>query len=262
MHRYSSGVVLAAALSVPALAGVTNTVGTGQATSADAVDAFGSSGAGSGSTQTRGGGGSSVLDADSASFALMMYGSKGTVRSINLGGHVSVQRGAGFADIGENRNGFQLSGGKGRVMAAWEEFVGATFNTITMVIKTSDGQDLFPSGLINIEDPAPVKEVFSLWAWNVGITDPVSWRGGVAGAPLLGAEYKLSADSGQTFIQTKQITNLASPWNGRDPGTTQALSGINVNYIQLTYRVGQVPAPGVVGLAGLCTLAAAHRRRR
>jgi hypothetical protein len=256
------GVLLAAWVSVPAFAGVTNSFGSGSSSLAGGGEATGS-GLGGGSNQARGGGGgSSVLDGDTASFSIMMYGSKGTVRSINLPGHTSVARGAGFADIGENRNGFVLGGGKGRVMAAWEEFVGASFNTITMVLKTSDGQDFFPSGLVNVEDPAPVKETFSLWAWNVGITDAVTWRNGIAAAPLLGAEYKLSTDGGQTFIASKQITNLTNPWNGRDPGTTQVSAGVNVNYIQLTYRVGPVPTPGALGLAGLCTLAAAHRRRR
>jgi len=246
-----------------ATAGITDPgQGSGSGASAGSTD-FYSNNSGGGSASTRAGGSSSVVAGDTASVSLQMFGSKGTVLSINALGNVSVKRGTGFAMIGDNVNGLPIGPSTSKVMAAWDEIVDTSFNTISLVIKSSDGQDLFPAGLVNRNDPDPLfKETFDIWTWNFGVTDAVTWRNNAAAAPLLGAEFRLSRDGGQTFVASASIKNLANPWNGKDMGTAQVIAGEGINFIQLTYRVGQVPTPGAMGLAGLCTLVAAHRRRR
>ena len=179
----------------------------------------------------------------------------GSVIKINSLGDVPLQRGLAPASIGENINGAPVGGSKGQILCSWDEIVGSTSNQIVVVFKSSDQQSLFP---FNLHVGA---ENFTQWTWNVGLTDPVSWRNNVAAAPLIEAKVQLSSDSGQTYFATIPFTaNVVSPWIGKDFGATQTDTGINL--IRLTYTVGQVPAPGFVGVFGLCTMGAAHRRKR
>lgn len=205
------------------------------------------------------GGGSSVVDNDTAGIQLLMFGSNGTIRSINAGGLISVERSRPPISIGQNRNGALQGGSRGTVLASWDEFISPTFNTIVVTIFSSDGQDLMPLGVVNPADP---DETFDFWTWNFGVNDPVTWRNQMPAAPLISAEYKLSNNGGQSFYSSKSITNLSNPWPGEDPGTTQGEPGNGVNYLKISYKVGQVPMPGALALAGLCTLGAARRRRR
>lgn len=207
----------------------------------------------------RGGGSPSVADNDTAGIQLLMYGSNGTVRTINTLGNLSVRRGPTPTALGANVNGELIGGSRGTILASWDEYLGSQFNTINVVISTSDSQDILPIGVVNPADPT---ETFDFWTWNFGVGDPVTWRAGASRAPLFAASYKLSSDGGQTFFSSKAITNLGDPWNGVDVGTTQSEPGSGVNYILLSYKVGPVPTPGTLALAGLCTLGAARRRRR
>lgn len=226
----------------------------------------GSASGGGTSSQTRGnfggggfsgrGGYPSVVYNDTAGFGLKMFGSQGSTVYINAGGNQSRVRGVAPVSIGENRNGQLNQGSRGEVLVAWDEFVGATHNTVRAVIKTSDGQDMMPSGV------AIGNETFNFWTWNFGVGDAVTFREGVPNAAIYSATYSFSRDSGQTFFTTRNmLNNLANPWPGTDNGVTQIEVGTGVNYILLSYEIAQVPAPGALCLGGLSLFAAARRRR-
>jgi hypothetical protein len=226
---------------------------------------FDGSASGAASSSSRGGFGGgfdarggypSVVGNDTAAFGLKMYGSLGSVVHINSGGNVSRVRSVAPASIGENRNGQLNNGSRGEVLAAWDEFIGATTNTVRAIIKTSDGQEIMPFGVTS------GNESFNFWTWNFGVGDAVTFREGVPSAAIFAATYSFSRDGGLTFFTTRNmLPNLDNPWPGTDDGTLQIEVGSGVNYILLSYQIAQVPAPGALALGGLAVLGAARRRR-
>lgn len=203
--------------------------------------------------------GGSVNYDDPASFSLAMFGSNGTKRYINTGGAgSSVKIATGFTSIGENFNGQMINGSRGTILASWDEQVLVNKNVVTVLFKTSDGQDIMPSG-VTIGG-----EAYDFWTWNIGVVDPINFQSQDGKVPLFAATVSLSNDSGSSFYSTKSIFNksVSSPWNGKDAGVTQIDVGAGVNYIRVRYEIGQVPAPGAAVLMGMGVFAAARRRRR
>ncbi|MFO0835940.1 MAG: hypothetical protein U0638_13295 [Phycisphaerales bacterium] len=201
----------------------------------------------------------SVKTDDPASFSLPMYGSNGSKVYINTdGAAASVKVNAGWTSIGGNRNGQLLNGSRGNILVSWDEQVLSTKNVVTVLFKSSDGQDIMPSGVMI------GNETFDFWTWNVGVIDPINFATGDGKIPLFAATVSLSRDSGDSFYSTKSILNksVSSPWGGKDGGVTQIEVGQGVNYIRLRYDIGQVPGPGAGVLMGMGVLAAARRRRR
>jgi hypothetical protein len=210
---------------------------------------------------TRGGSGngSSIHSDDPASFSLPMFGSDGSKVYINtLGASATVKLNEGFKSIGENRNGQIINGSRGNIMVSWDEQVLSSKNVVTVLFKTSDGQDIMPSGVMI------GNESFDFWTWNVGVIDPINFQTQDGKVALYAATVSLSRDTGDSFYSSKSILNksVSSPWGGKDGGVTQIDVGQGVNYIRLRYEIEQVPGPGTGALLGLGVLAAARRRRR
>lgn len=195
----------------------------------------------------------SVVANDTASMSLKMYGSFGSVVSINSGGDVPVLRSQPLVSIGNNIN------GTGQILAGWDEIVDSSpgHNQVLFVLKTSNGEDMFPADVkIGAED-------FFVFSWIIGIPDRVSFKNGFTTLPLFSAKAELSDNGGPSGIfQTKPILTDHQTWDGTDDGVGQPLAGRGVNYIRLTYEIGQVPAPASLAMAGLGLIASGRRRTR
>jgi hypothetical protein len=197
----------------------------------------------------------SVLTNDTASFRLVMFGDKGTQKSINAGNSVDIMRGSTGGSLGMNVN------GSSEILLKWDEVDQPNKDPNLLVIEfwTKSRDDMMPFGVTHSG------ESFNFWTWNVGISNRVTFNGAQS-VPLFTARVQLIRvdpnTGGQTTISNQSImTGQDNPWQGKDGGTTQSLVGQGMNMVRLTYEIGVVPGPGslaLIGIAGACLT----RRRR
>jgi hypothetical protein len=196
-----------------------------------------------------------VLQGDTASMSLIMMDASLNSVSVNTMGDISVPRGNAFNDLGVSLN------GGGNIQAIWDQNASGTQTIITAIFRTADGSQFMPMTAHVGQEPA----VF--WTWHFGVVDPVNFQPWVTSVTLNSAHVFFSADSGQTFSGSVDMTsNLPSNWMpGRDNGLTVSSIGDGTNFIMMQYNVGftgTVPAPGGVATIALGSLLALRRRRR
>lgn len=199
------------------------------------------------------GGFSAVWDGDSASLALKVYANPQLSVYLNNLGDSSVQRGAGFKNIGSAAIGF----GSYTVQASWDEFVTPSNNIVQIIWKTSNALRFIPANATIQGQAVGFVEA------RVGVTDAISFWPWITNVNLVSATIASSTNGGQTLATFDITASVSNPWNGTSFGTTlPATSFTNANYIVATFTYVPVPAPatagGVLLFAGLC---AARRRR-
>lgn len=196
-----------------------------------------------------------VVQGDTASMSLIMMNSDLNSLAFNTMGDVSVPRGSAFFDLGASLN------GGGNIQGIWNEAAQGQQTVVTAIFRTADGSQFMPPTARVQGQPA----IF--WTWHFGVTDPVNFQPWVTSVTLNSAHVFFSADGGQTFSGSVDMTsNLPSNWMpGVDPGLTVSSIGDGTNFIMMQYNLtagGSVPAPaGVAVIAGGSLLALRRRRR-
>lgn len=196
------------------------------------------------------GGTPAVMPAGKTSLSLMMYAG-GNSQYVNDAGDVAVSRGMdAFTDIGANIN------GTGRVLAMWDEFEGEGSNTIQIVWKTSNAEELLPAGSEIDGNPA------SFLGWAVGASSAIPFGDWIdpSSIEIVNATIAFSSNEGGSFDIFNISATLDDPWNGTDTGSALPMAGEHVNYIVAQYQYAFVPVPGTAGVL-LLGLALTRRRR-
>jgi hypothetical protein len=193
-----------------------------------------------------------VVPGDSASMSLIMMDANSNGLAFNMMGDHSVLRGNSFTDIGQSLN------GGGNIQSTWNESNQGIQTIITAIFRTANGSQFMPMGS-NIEGQPAV-----FWTWHFGVSDAVNFQPWVTSVTLNSAHVFFSADQGQTYSGSVDMTsNLPHNWmTGRDPGLSLASIGDGTNFIMMQYNVTAVPAPaGLAAIAGGSLLALRRRRR-
>lgn len=195
-----------------------------------------------------------VAGGDTASLGLRVYASPTSGIFLNLSGDSNVQRGAGFASIGNAAPGF----GSYTVQAHWDEIVGSgTTNTLQVILKTSNSQRFIPAGATIQGSPVLFVE------FRLGATNPVTFAPWITSINLLQATISASTNGGASFSTTEITAGVTNPWNGTSYGTTLPASFFNnANYIEANFVYTPIPAPSVFAAVGAGLGLFAARRRR
>lgn len=185
------------------------------------------------------------------SLSLKMFGG-GDSDYINANENVIVHRGdLEFTSLGANVN------GEGEILAQWQEYPGEILNTIQVIWKTSNGEDVLPDGSMVGDGDA------SFLGWVVGESLPVTFGAWVDldTVEIVNANIGFSSDGGDSFDFFNIANTLSDPWDGTDVGSALPFVGNGINFIVAQYQYDFVPAPGAAGLLLLAGGFAARRRR-
>lgn len=188
----------------------------------------------------------SIAMNETVSMSLQALDANGSPGFINSLGHFAVQRNV-LTDLGANNF------GTGRILGLWNESVLPSANQVTILFRSSNGEDIAP---ISAVVPGGGAAVF--WSWAFGASNPLNFLPGIS-SNIISASMAYSNDGGSTTFSVPLA--LGSPWNGTIPGIPQNTVGFGVNFVQLTVFHQPVPTPGALALFGAAGLAAARRRR-
>lgn len=144
--------------------------------------------------------------------------------------------------------------------AAWYEVVNPQGQFVQLVIRSRNGKQFVPVGT---KVDGHTVQAFSYELGGDG--NGIDWKGWISHVSWTEYVINYSTDGGQTAYSDPTIYDPIgdSHWNGIDVlHLGLEVPGSGVNWIQVNYKIGVVPAPGALtGLAIAGGLLARRRRR-
>ena len=183
---------------------------------------------------------------DTVSMGFQVVDAQGRSAYTTTQNSVNVPRGI-LTDIGQNNY------GSGRVQVLWNDTPQTTNNLLTVIFRTSNGEDLAPSSA-NV----PGGGAAAYWTWQFGLINPVNFLSGFSSSVTSASITYLFAGGNQT----SETLPLSGSWNGSIPGKLYNSVGQGVSLVQLSIYHQPIPAPGSAALLGTAALVATRRRRR
>jgi hypothetical protein len=183
----------------------------------------------------------------------------GSWRTLNADGHAPVAISSfidpEFHSIGEMV--VETTGETDVVEAAWWELILPTEHFVQFVFRTQEGNQFVP---FNAKKNGQNIQAFT---YEVGADgDGIDFRHWVDSVGLSELTISYSYDGGQTVFADPTIHDPLGddPWSGTDDmHLGLAFPGEGVNWLQVTYKIGVVPAPATVAL--LAPVLMLRRRR-
>ena len=203
-----------------------------------------------------------VKESSEASVVLSGF-SGGSWHAMNSLGYIGVPKSVDpfspvYYDVGETPA--ERVQDRDTVEVAWWESIIPAGRYVNFVMRTEEGHEFVPFGTDFAGSPVLA---YSLELGGDG--DGVDWRAWIDAVYVEEVTTSYSIDGGQTVYSDPTIFDPFGglSWDGTDDSHLGlALPGDGVNWIQVSYKINPVPAPGVgMALAVFGGLAAARRRR-
>ncbi|MCL4741677.1 MAG: hypothetical protein KJZ54_05670 [Phycisphaerales bacterium] len=144
--------------------------------------------------------------------------------------------------------------------AAWYEVVNPQGHFVQLVIRSRNGKQFVPVGT---QVDGHTVQAFSYELGGDG--NGIDWKGWVSHVSWTEYVINYSTDGGQTAYSDPTIQDPigGAHWNGIDVlHLGLEVPGSGVNWIQVNYKIGVVPAPGALTGLALAGGLLARRRRR